>query len=159
MKTITTFSFLLQWRHLYGWLPIILLVSLFSLLQTVYFIFTPRAPQGCQRLPLWYTVGKLPTKKTHSAVIVAAQPINISCYDNQQLLSNRCFWVFRLSNATWWHHLQLLASLSLCRCVMSPPALRDARFLFRFVTCLLPVSFSQVISWELVSVWCMDSLW
>lgn len=37
---------------------------MYSLLQTVYFIFTPPAPQDCQRLPLWYTVGKLLTKRS-----------------------------------------------------------------------------------------------
>lgn len=36
---------------------------LYSLLQTVYFIYTPPAPQDCQRLPLWCTVGKLFTKR------------------------------------------------------------------------------------------------
>lgn len=36
----------------------------------------------------------------------------------QQLLQNRCFWVFCLSHAPWWHHLWLLASLSLCRYVL-----------------------------------------
>lgn len=36
----------------------------YSLLQTVYFIFIPLAPQDCLKLPLWCTVGELLKRAT-----------------------------------------------------------------------------------------------
>lgn len=59
------------------------------LLQTVYFTFTPPAPQDCQRLPLLYTVGTLLSIKAPlSRIVTVAAQLMIDVWES--LLCSHC---------------------------------------------------------------------
>ena len=112
-----------NWNAVNLYVSLLMLYCIF-LLQTVYFTFTPPAPQECQRLPLLYTVGTLLSIKAPlSRIVTVAAQLMIDVWESPvfplQLLQNCCFWIFRLSHEPSWHHLWLPASLSLSRYLMA----------------------------------------